>query len=146
MEARFLGHKSLPDAFVALDFWRITDYDLGVEMTVQSQGFRGHYAEVSFFRPDVERFATSLRAALAGTSREDVILESMSPREAVLRIRSLMPDGDGTLEATLSRLNEVTSDDWFEDRIAVAFALSPSSWDAPLAALADVLAAPYTGE
>jgi len=139
MEMRFLAAHDHPDAFAAVRFTRIVAGDCCAEATVQSRGFRAHLAEVYFFRRDIERFAADLRAALAGTGSGDVELESMSPGECVLRIRSLSPGGEGELEASLGRLHLATGEEWTWDRTTVAFPLSPGGWDDVLADLDAVL-------
>jgi len=138
MEVRLLADHTLPDAFAAVDFKRIVAGDCCAEATVQSREFCGHLAEVYFFRCDVARFAAELRAALAGSGSGDLGLESMSPGECVLRIRSLGPGGEGDLEASLGRLHLATGE-WTWDRTTVAFPLSPGGWDDVLADLDAVL-------
>jgi hypothetical protein len=146
VEVRFRAGPKLPDAFAAV---RFTRFPAGsyccAEATVQSGGFRGHLAEVYFFRRDVERFAAELRAALAGHGSGDIGLESISPGECVLRIGSLGPGGEGDFTASLGRLHLETGE-WAWDRTTVAFSLAPSGWDEVFEDLDAVLSMPPDNE
>jgi hypothetical protein len=138
MKVRFFADHTLPDAFAAVHFTQILADDCCAEVAVQSQGFRGQLAEVYFFQRDVERFAAELHAALAGTGSGDIELESMSPGECALRIRSLVPAGEGVLEASLGHLHLATGE-WVWDRTTVSFPLLPRGWGDVLADLDAVL-------
>src|SRR5260221_8193756 len=138
MEVRFLANQTLPDAFAAVRFEPSRDGEYCAEAIVQSRGFRGHLAQVFFFRRDVERFAADLRAALTGTGSGDAQLNSMSPGECVLRIRSLRPDGEGDIDARLGHFHLV-SGEWTWDRTRAFFPVSPCDWEKVLADLDAVL-------
>ena len=120
MELRSFDGRS----YVSLTTWKVDDYGVKAAIAVQDLGFAGAYDEVWFFRNAFVSFIQAL-SQFADKHEGEAHLESMSPGEAVLSIRSLDIARHVLVEAQVARWHCIRSHP-FLNRVSVAFELDPS--------------------